>query len=76
VYKAVIDVKPLDDYKVLLTFEGNEKKVFDVKPYISKGIFKQLRDEKVFRSVKVSFDTIQWDNEADFCPEFLYEASK
>ena len=74
-YLAVVEVKPMSDYQLLLTFEDGEKRVFDVKPYLNKGIFKELRDEKVFKSVKVSFDSIQWSNQADIDPEDLYEHS-
>ncbi|HHW06908.1 MAG TPA: DUF2442 domain-containing protein [Clostridia bacterium] len=74
-YLSVVDVKPLEDYKLLLTFENGEKRVFDVKPYLNKGIFKELQDEKVFRTVRVSFDSIEWCNQADLDPEVLYEKS-
>lgn len=74
-YLAVIDVKPMSNYQLLLTFENGEKRVFDVKPYLNKGIFKELREEKVFRSVRVSFDSIEWSNHADIDPEDLYEYS-
>jgi len=75
-YLAIIDVKPLENYQLLLTFENNEKKIFDMKPYLDKGIFSELKDEKKFRSVKVSFDSIEWCNQADLDPEFLYDKSK
>jgi len=75
-YLAIIDVKPLENYLLLLTFENNEKKIFDMKPYLDKGIFSELKDEKKFRSVRVSFDSIEWCNQADLDPEFLYEKSK
>jgi len=75
-YLAIIDVKPLENYKLLLTFENNEKKIFDMKPYLDKGIFSELKDEKKFRSVRVSFDSIEWCNQADLDPEFLYDKSK
>ena len=29
-----INVKPLNDYKLLITFNNNETKIFDVKPYL------------------------------------------
>jgi hypothetical protein len=47
-----------------------------MKPYLNNGIFKELKDISLFNTVKVSFDTIEWDNEADFDPEFLYKESK
>lgn len=75
-YLAVIEVRPLDDYKLLLTFENGEKKIFNMKPYLNKGIFKELKDEKKFNSVRVSFDSIEWSNQADIDPEILYEKSE
>jgi len=75
-YLAVTDVKPLKNYQLLLTFENNEKKIFDMKPYLDKGIFSELKDEKKFKSVRVSFDSIEWCNQADLDPEFLYDKSK
>jgi len=75
-YKGIIDVKPLSDYKLLLTFENNEIREFDVKPYLSLGIFSELKDETLFESVQISFDTIEWKNGADLDPEVLYEESQ
>ena len=71
-YLAVKDVKPLDDYFLLLKFENEEEKLFDVKPYLNIGKFQELKDEKLFKSVKVSFDSIEWDNQLDLDPELLY----
>jgi hypothetical protein len=74
-YVSVHNVKPLADYKLELTFENHEVKVFDVKPYLNTGLFQTLKDEKKFRSVKISFDTIEWSNGIDLDPEILYEKS-
>ena len=74
-YFAIKDVKPIDDYLLLLEFENGEKKQFDMKPYLNLGIFQELKDERLFRSVHKNFDTIEWDNEADFDPEVLYQKS-
>ncbi|MGE4509010.1 MAG: DUF2442 domain-containing protein [Eubacteriaceae bacterium] len=75
-YLAVINVEPLNDYKILLTFENGEKRIFDVSPYLDKGIFQELKDEEKFKTVRVSFDSIEWCNQADLDPEFLFEKSK
>ena len=75
-YLSIIDVRAMDDYKLLLVFENNEKRVFDVKPYLNIGIFSALKDINMFKSVKVSFDSIEWSNNADLDPEFLYNESK
>ena len=74
-YLAVKEVKPIDNYKLILTFENNEVKIFYIIPYLDKGIFQELKDENLFKAVKVSFDSIEWPNEADIDPETLYEDS-
>ena len=75
-YLSVKKVKPLSNYKLELTFENKEIRVFDVKPYLDIGLFKTLKDEKIFNMVKVSYDTIEWPNGVDLDPEILYEKSK
>ena len=75
-YLSVKKVKPLSNYKLELTFENKEIRVFDVKPYLDTGLFKTLKDEKIFNMVKVSYDTIEWPNGIDLDPEILYKKSK
>ena len=74
-YLGIKEVIPLPDYELLLTFENNEKKKFKMKPYLNKGIFRELNNVDLFNTVKISFDTIQWANNADLDPEFLYAGS-
>lgn len=75
-YLAIINVQPTPNYQLILTFENGEKRQFDMNPYLGLGIFKELRNISTFNTVKVSFDTIEWDNEADLDPETLYNDSK
>ncbi|MBI2433479.1 MAG: DUF2442 domain-containing protein [Candidatus Hydrogenedentes bacterium] len=74
-YPSVQAVEPLEDHKLLLTFDNGETRTFDVHPYLDRGVFRDLRDPAVFRSVRVAFDTIEWLNGADLCPETLYRNS-
>ena len=71
-YSSIKKVEPLKNYLLLLTFENGEKREFDMKPYLDKGIFKELRDVNLFNTVRKSFDTVEWANEADIDPEILY----
>jgi hypothetical protein len=75
-YLSIKKAKALSDHKLELVFENNETRIFDVKPYLDTGLFKELQDENLFRKVKVSFDTIEWPNGVDLDPEVLYEKSK
>ncbi len=70
-YWAVKKVKPLPNCQLLLTFANEEQRVLDMKPYPGKGIFSQLQSESVFETVRVSFDTIEWNNGADLGPEIF-----
>ena len=49
--------------------------------YLTRGIFvgpvfEPLRDVQYFMNFKISFNTLEWENGADFAPEYLYEISK
>ncbi len=65
-------VKPIVNYRLLIGFENGEVRIFDVNPYLDKGIFKELKSMEKFNSVKVVEGTVQWINDADFCPDTLY----
>jgi hypothetical protein len=71
----VIDVKPVVNFQLELTFSNGETRVFDVKPYLNTGEFVQLKKEAIFASVVCTMGTIQWQNGLDLCPDTLYEES-
>jgi hypothetical protein len=66
-------------YKVFFTFNNGESVLTDLEDAIftdTRKIFLPLRDVDYFKSFKVRLNTITWDNEADFAPEFLLELGK
>ena len=65
-------VKPNSAYTLTLTFTTGEARTFDVKPYLNIGIFQELKDRRLFNSVKPFLGSIQWQNGQDFCPDTLY----
>jgi hypothetical protein len=75
-YLSIKEVKPASDYLLHLTFDNGEIRQFDMKPYLNFGIFQELKDLSLFNTVHISFDTIEWNNEADLDPEFLYSESR
>ncbi len=68
-------VRAQPDYTLRLTFTNGEVRIFDVKPYLSKGIFRPLQNLEIFNSVRPFLGSVQWSNEADLCPDTLYEKS-
>ena len=68
----VKEVKPNSDYKLEILFTNREEKIFDMKPYLNIGVFKELKDENLFNTVKPFLGSIQWKNGQDLCPDTLY----
>ncbi len=73
----LIDVKPLPDYKLSLTYENGELKFFNVKPYIIGDWYGMLKDEDYFKTVHIVYNGygIEWLDGQDIAPHELYELS-
>lgn len=74
--KEIIDitaVKTTNDYILEIIFSDGLHKKINFKPFIKEGESKQLLDLEVFRTAKVDYGTIVWDNGYDICPVFLRE---
>ncbi len=69
-------INGIEGYKINLTFNDRKTKVVDLEPYLDKGVFLPLRNPDYFKRVKISGNTLVWPNEADFCPDVLYEIGK
>ena len=69
---SVKHVEAIENYKLQLQFENGEQKIFDVAPYLDKGIFVELKDKSYFKQVRVAFGSIEWPHEQDFSRDTLY----
>ena len=69
----VVSVEVLQDYRVLLGFDNNEKRIFDYAPHIDNGVFRKLKNPVYFARASVQGGTVAWDGDLDFAPEYLYE---
>ena len=63
-------VEVLNDYKLLVTFQDQEQKIYDAKPLLQLPIYKNLA--KVFASARVECGTVTWHGDIDISPETLY----
>jgi hypothetical protein len=68
----VKSVQAKDDYCLLLTFENGEKRMFDLKPYLNKGVFKRLQNSASFKTARVVSGSIEWQGEIDLSYDTLY----
>ena len=68
----VKSVRPLDDYELEVLFENGESRRFDVKPYLSRGIFVRLRDRSLFDAVRMVAGSVEWPGGLDLSYDTLY----
>jgi len=67
-------VEPTDNHTLIVAFANGEVREFDVKPYLEKGIFTELKDLSYFRSANVVAGSVEWPHEQDFSFDTLYIA--
>ena len=70
-YWDVKVVKPLPDYCIYVEVEDGRKGVFNMKPYLDFGVFRELRDVHYFNQVGILFGAVTWPHEQDIAPETL-----
>jgi len=71
----VIDVKAKNDYTLSLLFENNDKRLFDMKPFLQQKPFNKLLNDNVFMKASVALGTVVWPGNIDIAPETLWERS-
>lgn len=69
---SITEAKYLDGYRLQLTFSDGLTQNVDLKDELWGEVFEPLKDMKNFQNFKLNPFTIEWENGADFSPEFLY----
>ncbi len=72
----VKQVRPLEDYELELIFENGEQRIFDVKPYLKRGVFVRLQNLATFQAVRVVAGSVEWPGELDLSYDTLYLESQ
>ena len=71
--ETVTAVIPLPQYQLQIEFNTGHIKLFDLKPYLGKGIFARLRDESLFNQAHVAYGTVCWPGNLDISPATLFD---
>lgn len=74
-FLEVIQAEYLEGYKVMLLFNNGERRIVDLSSSLQGEIFAPLKNQDYFKRFSIKFNTIEWENGADFAPEYLYEIS-
>jgi hypothetical protein len=68
----VTNARHVKEYKIEFEFSDGKKKTIDLYDELQGEIFEPLKDPDRFKNFRLNDFTIEWDNGADFAPEFLY----
>jgi len=66
---------PLDNYRLLLSYNTSESRIFDVTPYIIGSWYGQLKEVSYFKCIRIVGNTVEWPDGQDLAPHELYENS-
>lgn len=72
----VKSVCPLADHQMIVEFANDERRVFDFKPYLHRGIFVRLQNPALFQAAQVVAGSVEWPGGLDLSYDTLYLESR
>ena len=70
-FTEVVKAEYVDGYRIRLWFNNHVTKVVDLQSSLKGKVFEPLKDPDFFKRFTIRFNTIEWENGADFAPEYL-----
>ncbi len=71
-YLEVTSVSALDDMMLIVGFNNNQERLFDVSPLLNMPAFLRLKDIEIFKNPKIVDGIVTWCNgEIDIAPETI-----
>ena len=66
-YPKIKAVKPLKNYRLLVSFQNGEQKLYDCSPLLEKAVFQPLKNKTFFKAVRADPGGygISWSEEID-----------
>ena len=71
-FLEVSQAEYLDNYRIKLTFNNDETKTVDLQSELNGEVYIPLRQLDYFKRFQLKYNTIEWENGADYAPEYLY----
>ena len=68
----VTRLTPQAEHRLLLEFANGETRLFDLTPWLDKGVFRALRDSPEFTQARVVDGSVEWPGEIDLSYDTLY----
>jgi hypothetical protein len=58
--ETITSVQPREDFHLVIFFNTGEVRLFDLRPYVEKGVFRRLQDLRLFGQAHVASSTVCW----------------
>ena len=71
----VVEVYPLNDFRLDLVYANGERRRFDMKHLLSIKPWISLANPHLFGRARVEYGTVVWPGDIDIAPETLYDDS-
>ena len=71
-FLEIVKADYIDGYRIELWFNNGKSKVIDFYDLLDGEVYEPLKNISNFKSFSIRFNTIEWENGADFAPEFLF----
>jgi hypothetical protein len=65
-------VRTLPDFQLVVAFDNGEHRLFDVYPYMDRGVFQALKNLAVFERIATHPSFVEWPGEIDLSADTLY----
>lgn len=65
-------IKIVDGFRLRVTFNNGQVRFFDMRRFLDKGIFRELKNPRYFKKVRVITGGIEWPHEQDLSTDTLY----
>jgi len=72
-FLEITQASDINDFKLSLKFNNGAEMTVDLENELNGSVFNPLKDKSKFKKFSIVFNTIEWENGADFAPEYLYE---
>ena len=71
----VTAVSPKEGYRLILTFNNGETRLFSAEKLLEMKVFEPLKKPEFFNAVTIQYGTVVWPQDIDYCPDTLYAES-
>lgn len=62
----IVQIEPQDNFSLFVKLSNGKEGIFDVSPYLNKGVFTELSNLHYFRKARIAFGGVAWPNNQDF----------